>query len=243
MSDRCSKLSWDSEFFGVPIGRVEGDTLTEQEADEAVEWADDNGISCLYFLAGSENEETHRIVAERGFDHVDTRLTFRAHVGRAAPTNFGGDVRDAVEEDLEALESLARVSFTTSRFYADPHFDDEDASELYAVWLRKTVLGELPGRTFVAESEGDPVGFVTCNVEPRGDSNLGTIGLIAVASEAQRLGIGAALMGAVGEHYRYSDVVRAEVVTQERNPAAQGLYERHGYKLVREERWFHRWSD
>ena len=60
----CALLPWDTEFWGVPIGRVEGEELDAERLRAVDAWADANGIACLYFLAGPDAATGH--VAEAG---------------------------------------------------------------------------------------------------------------------------------------------------------------------------------
>lgn len=242
MNDRLEILDWDTEFFDRRIGQITGGTLTDEEGARAIEWATENGVECLYFVADTDHPNTHRVAQNLGFDLVGTRVTFRANVGHSAPTNFPGIVRNAVEADRETLEEIARVSFTSSRFFFDTRFPESKAAELYATWIRKILDGRLPGRVFVAEAEDRPVGFVTCSIEDADDRLTGKIGLLAVAPDARGHGVGSALMSMVGELYRHAGAHRAEVVTQARNESAQRLYQRHGYVVDRTQHWFHWWA-
>src|SRR5271165_3005798 len=72
----CEQLTWDSEFFGINIGRLWGDRLTPERIDAALRWRDEHGIDCLYFLADASDPSTARIAAGVGFRVVDFRCTY-----------------------------------------------------------------------------------------------------------------------------------------------------------------------
>jgi hypothetical protein len=43
----CSYLEWDSNFFGLRIGRIESHRLDPEVLTAATEWAHENQIDCL----------------------------------------------------------------------------------------------------------------------------------------------------------------------------------------------------
>ena len=51
MIDRCRHLSWDSEFFGLRIARLDGARLHPDEVEKIDRWCIAERIDCLYFLA------------------------------------------------------------------------------------------------------------------------------------------------------------------------------------------------
>ena len=60
-------LDWDSEFWGVPIGRVEGGVLNEERLRAVDEWAAENGVECVYFLADSTDASIAHVAEDGGF--------------------------------------------------------------------------------------------------------------------------------------------------------------------------------
>jgi dTDP-4-amino-4,6-dideoxy-D-galactose acyltransferase len=214
-------LEWDSEFFRIPIGRVEVDYFAPDFEHELKPWCAERRIACLYVLGPSDGEAPP----------VDLRVTYEWDVeGGEAPAPV---VRLAVGKDIPALETLARVSHRDSRFYADGRFDKTRCDDLYATWIRRSVEGWADA-VWVAVHDGEPAGYLTCHRQ-------GAIGLVAMAQHARGRGLGRQLMNASKNYFRANGVGRVQVVTQGRNTGARALYESCGFRLEGVRYWYHLW--
>ena len=216
------RLTWDSGFFGMGVGRLHAEALTPEVVSQSYEWCRENRVACLYFL-GPEAAEV-----PPGFRMVDERVTlaWEAHpVSAPSPA-----VRPFAAADLPILEDIARQSHRDSRFYSDSLFDRARCDELYATWIRRSCLG-LADTVLVATWEGFPAGYVACQNE--------AIGLIAVAGSAQGRGLGRQLVTAAQHYFQSRGATRVAVVTQGRNLAARALYERCGFRVAGAQYWYH----
>jgi dTDP-4-amino-4,6-dideoxy-D-galactose acyltransferase len=232
----CEFLSWDSEFFGKRIARVLGENLTASEADRVVAWGKEHALDCIYFLSNLAPEGM-LAAQERGFHAVDIRVQLETLLGSAAEHGAAdARVRPSSPEDLADLREIAGRSHTDSRFYQDGGFSRGKCDELYRVWIENSCRGSAD-RVFVAEDQGRPVGYVTCEVA----GERGKIGLIAVAPSAQGKGLGSALVGTALSWMRNRGLRAASVVTQGRNFRAQRLYQSHGFVTESMYLWFHLW--
>jgi dTDP-4-amino-4,6-dideoxy-D-galactose acyltransferase len=234
------RLTWDTDHFGVPIGRVIGSTVS---ADDVAE-ADQLGLRCLYLLVQAADIRAAAAAEDLDFRVIDERATLsRPLVGHEpAGSDDAGSaaVRPAVAADLVALEPVARTAHVDSRFFADPHFDREAAAMLYVAWLRKSLAGELADIVLVAEDAGAPAGYITGHIDP--DRKTVAIGLFGVAEAARGRGLGSQLLAtllAAATHRRIQSVT---VVTQGANVAAQRVYRAAGLRTIRSELWLHRWA-
>jgi ribosomal protein S18 acetylase RimI-like enzyme len=122
-----------------------------------------------------------------------------------------------------------------SRFRRDGRLPQAKCDQLYELWTRRSLAGELADETLVAWRQDAPVGLVTY----RGHADHGEIGLVGIAETARGCGIGRALLGFA--HRRMSDrgLGRAEVVTQSENEGACRLYRGAGYLPVVEGAYYH----
>ena len=236
MSERepCALLPWDTEFWGVRIGRVEGDVLTREKAASAAEWAHANDVACLTFLSGGDPASAHA-AEEAGFRLMDVRVELTRP---AAGASSGGTIRPFQAADLPALRAIARESHRATRFYADPRFPNERCDDLYDVWLTRSTEG-LAQAVLVADPNGVAAGYVACHADERRGG--GSIGLIAVAETARGQGLGAALVNAAAAWCADSGLEELSVVTQGRGVPALRLYERCGFTVASVGLWFHKW--
>jgi dTDP-4-amino-4,6-dideoxy-D-galactose acyltransferase len=219
----CTPLAWDTEFWGVQIGRG---TLPVQEAHDCAQAL---GLDCLYLLIPiDEMEEAHEAV-RLGFRLTDVRVQFELE-----PRAGHSYTREHEDTDLPVLAELARSSFRGTRFYNDPRFPDWRCDDLYETWTLNSCAGEAT--VFVAEREQRVCGYVTVTEE-------GEVGLIAVAREARQQGVGRDLMVAALDWAFAQGLPLLTVVTQGGNLPAQRLFQGAGARSKTVGLWFHKWFD
>jgi GNAT superfamily N-acetyltransferase len=235
-TEPAALLPWDTEFWGVRIGRVEGDTMTAERAAELEDWAAAHEVACVYFLAG-EDAATAHAAEDAGFRLMDVRVGLAR---AAAPAGVDARVRALGPGDLPALREIARASHGATRFYADPRFPRERCDDLYDVWITRSAEGWAEA-VLVAEHDGSPAAYLSCHAdEARGRAS---IGLFAVAEAARGSGLGAALVEAAVCWAAERGLGEIDVVTQGRSAAALRVYERRGFVVESLGFWFHRWYD
>jgi dTDP-4-amino-4,6-dideoxy-D-galactose acyltransferase len=228
-------LDWDSEFWGAPIGRVEGGVLDQKRLRAVDEWAAANGVACLYFLADSSDASSSHVAEEGGFRLMDLRVELQRPTAGDETT---GELRQATPADVDALRAIARASHGVTRFYADPHFPDDRCDDLYDTWITRSLEGWADG-VLVAEVDGRPVGYVSCHLDPGG--RAGSIGLIAVDEAARGGGVGGTLSRGAVAWCRARGAQEMSVVTQGRNAAALRTFQRAGFLVDSIGLWFHKW--
>jgi len=211
-------LDWDSEFWGAPIGRVEGGVLDQERLRTADEWAAANGVACVYFLADSSDAESAHVAEDGGFRLMDLRVELRRPTAGDETT---GELRPAGAADGDALRAIARASHGVTRLYADPHFPDDRCDDLYDTWITRSLEGWADG-VLVAEVGERPVAYVSCHLDSA--ARAGSIGLIAVDESARDRG-----------------AQEMSVVTQGRNAAALRTFQRAGFLVDSVGLWFHKW--
>lgn len=240
----CKLLTWDSEFFGCRIGRVNRDRLEMADIPRIDEWCRINRVRCLYFLARSNDIVTIRTAECNRFNLVDVRLTFRALVPEPRPATTvtlppGINIRPAEAQDVPALQTLARNGHSGTRFFNDPEFLPDRVKDLYSTWIELDCRGRAQRVLVATSSLGLPVGYVSCVLNP--DCSAAQIGLIGVDESVRGQGVGKSLVLASLEWFQNHSVTEAQVVTQGGNVAAQRLYQACGFKLNSLELWYHKW--
>jgi len=74
-------------------------------------------------------------------------------------------LREACDQDLEKLETIAGSAFQTGRYHLDPLFPRALADKRYRVWVRNALTGRMPGNVLVAEHEGVIAGFLVQRID------------------------------------------------------------------------------
>ena len=144
-------------------------------------------------------------------------------------------IRRAIEADGPALGRLGGMlmrshhAFDPERFMA-PGDDPEAGYE----WFLRTQLAEDHAVVLVAEQGGVVIGYVFAALEPLSWKELrdacGFIHDIAVDEKDRRSGVATALMEAAMAWLRSRGAPRVVLGTAERNPAAQRLFEKLGFR-------------
>ncbi len=150
-------LVWDSEHFGVPIGRVDGHSVSRDD----VARADREGLRCVYLLLDASSGHAIRDAEDMGFRVIDVRLTLTRPLEDVDAAEFMGPVRVARPDDLRRLEPIAAEAHEDSRFFSDERFDRCAARDLYVKWLRGSVVGDLAEFTLSAVDDDEAVGYIT----------------------------------------------------------------------------------
>jgi dTDP-4-amino-4,6-dideoxy-D-galactose acyltransferase len=243
-----STREWDSSFFGVTIGQVTTNSAAADELAETVREADRAAIGCLYFLIDANDQSAIRAAEATGFSLVDIRVTLDRDLPRGLEPALGNPtdlprqegphfVRPARTEDIPRLKELARASHRNTRFHQDQHFDRRRSDELYAIWIERSVAGELADIVWVVDVNGAPCGYLTAKT----DTDGGTIGLVAVDAARRGRGYGDALLRAAVTWAAEGGLSSLSVVTQGRSAAAIRFYQRAGFFTRAVELWYHRW--
>lgn len=239
----CEMLRWDSDFWGFPVARVNGNHLTADRVDAIDQWCAEHQVTCLYFLASFDEPETVQFAEDAGYRLVDTRVTATITPARFAllspPVPGAGlIIRPAVEADLSALQRMAESGFPTTRFFFDRRFPRERCRQLYAHWITESCRGGAE-IVHVADSEVGPLGYLTCHLPSGGER--ARIGLINVAAGARRRGVARELMRESLAWYAQRGVHEVVGVSQGRNIAVQAFNDRVGFITESCQIWYHKW--
>jgi dTDP-4-amino-4,6-dideoxy-D-galactose acyltransferase len=226
------RLAWDSEHFGVSIGRVRVDAGADPEA--VAHAADEARLDCVYLLVPAADAASLARAQHAGFRVIVLRAELERPIGTEADP---GEVRRVRAADEPWLMRLASTAFADARFAADPRFDRERVAALYRRWVARG-LESADRIVLVAPPDH---GFVIAGLDhARG---VGDIELIAVGREMAGAGVGRRLLRAAHALFAESGLSRAVVTTQAGNVAAMRLYEQAGYRTTAMAYWLHRWRD
>lgn len=250
------RLKWDTEHFGINIGRI--NEIIAWGRDYRMELAvkdemlrfmgnkcEKDEIVCVYCRVDINDFSSIHSLESNGFRLIDVLTTccfdFRKnkalqelrHIKRPFTNEI--TVRPCKEGDLNELANIAGTSYIYDRFHSDPKFPKDKSDELHRKWIVNCCKG-LTDEVLVAVSDDKPFGFITCKVK----GAKGVIDMVGVSKDMQKKGIGAMLVNAALEWFEDRvDVV--EVGTQNRNIPGMKLYINAGFMPVAPKLTFHRW--
>jgi dTDP-4-amino-4,6-dideoxy-D-galactose acyltransferase len=236
-------LAWDSEFFGVPVARINATNLNDRELREVLQIARDDSNALIYWFTAPDRYLSSEILSEFQGTLVDRKVAFEAAV-TVSDENWSARSLDLniTEYPLgpanPKLEALAISAGMYSRYKTDPYIPVSWFERLYTTWIQRSTARELADVVLVAgASPIDPVGMITIAA----NRDTASIGLIAVDEAVRGRGVGTSLMEAAHGWMRRQRARTATVVTQMANGSACGLYERCGYRLRDINNCFHFW--
>jgi dTDP-4-amino-4,6-dideoxy-D-galactose acyltransferase len=232
-------LPWDSDFFGVKIGRVIARNLTNDSFANLDSWSRDEDVECIYCLIDADDRVSIRTAESHGFGLVDLRVDLiRPPTISPSPprTKDATSVRKAAETDIDPLKRIARGAHRDSRFYFDERFDSSRVDELFETWIENSCRG-WADLVLVLDIVGIPSGYVTCHR----DGEQARIGLFALAEAARGRGYASVLLAAAIDATRADGALELRVTTQGRNDAAQRMYQRAGFLTESTRLWYHWW--
>ena len=225
------KLDWDSEFFGLQIGRV--DLQTQNDALALAQMHDE--LKRQYKLLHVFSKEGLDFDA-RGTELVDEKVLYSKICENK---EIYPDVM-TYEQPVpnESLYKLALVSGEFSRFRLDKKMPEGSFELLYRKWIENACPREGSNKQiFAYVPDGIARGMIT--VDYQGDH--AQIGLVAVELECQHKGIGTMIMSTLESALYREGVITIDVATQKANKDACRWYEKNGYKVKSVTPIYHWW--
>lgn len=231
---------WETAFFGVKTARIAVTRLDGALLRCILAECRACGVHVVHYLADADDDESVRAAEQAGFHLVDVRLTFEWRASPLPRALSGCTIREYCEDDLPALQEIARTSYRQTRFYYDYHYPRERCDALYVAWITRSCQGGA-ARVIVAECDGVAAGFVTCEIGT--GAAEGIVGLVGVSALARGQGIGSIMITEAQRWFSEQGAQRVTVVTQARNISAQRLYQRCGFVTSAVGFWYHKWLE
>lgn len=235
-------LSWDSDFFGVRVGRVPQPVDSPSMATEILGEFEESDLELLYAWVPLSVSGVLEVLLQRPGSlltdiRAETELSLSGHAAGDLSRD-GLDVREAQAMDLEGMLRIARRCYRgLTRFYRDPGLSDEKCDEFYSIWVARDM--EDPGSLCMVCTEEDRVvGF--CTSSPVGPDSA-RLGLIGVSTEARGRGAGDLLLRGTASFLESRGVRRLTAVTQLASAGAFRMYQRTGFLLVDSAAGVHLW--
>jgi dTDP-4-amino-4,6-dideoxy-D-galactose acyltransferase len=237
MKQQLEQLSWDSNFLGYPVARLQPAATDEASVQALLSEARGRGYRLLYWGIDPADARGALTAQHLGSQLVDQKVTFAMPV-TTAPVALPAGVEPTTNLTTK-LESLAWQAGHQSRYQTDPNFAPDVYKRLYSLWIANSVKGELARETLVFRSApgAEEAGLITLGIkQARVD-----IGLLAVDAQVRGQSIGAVLVEAARQRTHAWGYDTLQVVTQLTNTGACRFYERCGFLTDKVEHIYHVW--
>jgi dTDP-4-amino-4,6-dideoxy-D-galactose acyltransferase len=233
-------LAWDTAHFGMAIGRIAGEVREAGQLAPLLEQARAAGTRLVYYLCAQPFALPAELLDRYGGTRVAGYVRFARSLAPAslpAPAPSFGVALEAYRgaADDAHLLALGVGAGWLSRFRSDRRLPPQKCDELYEIWTKRSILGELADETLVARMGDTFVGLATY----RAHGDFGEIGLVGMAPSVRGRGIGSALLAYAHTRMATRGLARSEVVTQTENEGACRLYRRAGYAPAVEGAYYH----
>lgn len=219
---------------------MEARPIGPEDIEDALSQLRARGVRLAYWPMSAGDLDLRKAAERAGGLLVDEK---RYYGRRCATTQVGKTTSGAAKVGRyrggadESLEDLAIQSGAYSRFAVDSKIGRDRFEQLYRLWIRKSISGDLADAVLVAGSSSRPKGMITV----RAENACGEIGLVAVASEEHGRGIGEQLVSVAQSWFEQEACDHVVVVTQGANEPACKLYEKCGFQCEKTEDFFHFW--
>lgn len=226
------RLNWDSDFFGLRIGRACISSVEESEALMAQKDLAKEDYDLVYVFGNQRvgfSAENAKLVDEKVVYVLNDPFC-----GKSDPNVIVWDANKGVSDDLL---HLALLSGKYSRFRLDKGFPLGSYERLYSRWIEQSVNRVIASEVFCYMVEDVPRGMVTLDRE----EGVGTIGLVAIHEDFQHQGIGTAMMRHVIQYTETKRCMKLSVATQFENTPACRLYGKNGFVVESVTNVWHWW--
>ena len=225
-------LQWDSDFFGLRIGRA--DILSTEDS---------------LFLAARREELKQQFELLYVFD--PNNIGFNANGARlvdekilySKPCEPRKQYDDIVffkqVKPTEDLHRLALVSGGYSRFKLDERLPQGSYERLYTRWIENACPKEGTNKQILTFLDINSIAKGLITIDYQGE--LGHIGLVAVDTDCQHQGIGGKIMSTLDGYLFDLGVKTLEVPTQKANTDACRWYEKNGFTVQSRTQIYHWW--
>lgn len=228
-------LSWESEFFGFPNGR-----LVQDPDAPAITAGELDAFQVVQAKVAADCPQQVDALAALGFrlveGEIDLSVRLTASGGAMSLGDVAAGVRPADPGDIPALRRMASAAFTLSRF-REPWYAVADNRRFYALWAENAVLGRFDHRCLVIGRPDALKGMVTLRDLDEGQVR---IGLLAVDPAFGGQGYGRLLFQAALAWCRHHRRQCLRVATQTGNVAALRLYIACGANIESAAYWLYR---
>ena len=225
-------LQWDSDFFGLRIGRVDLQT----KADAFALLSQHETLKQQYDLLYIFDVNAVEFAAE-GARLVDEKILYSKP---CEPRKQYAEVSFYTEQKpSDDLYRLALVSGGYSRFKLDERLPKGSFKRLYNRWIENACPKEGTNKQILLfKDEHDIVrGMITIDYQ----AELGHVGLVAVDTNVQHQGIGGKIMSTLDGWLFERGIKNIEVPTQKANINACRWYEKNGFVPKSKTPVYHWW--
>ena len=228
-------LEWDSNFLGFRVGSIS--QLNTETLEQALENAKSEKYKLIYLFAAADCFVPTDFLQKYNGILVDRKVLYVHELSDQVITNYDQTNLYTSPEVSDDLLQLAYESGKYSRFKLDKNFAPEVFADMYKLWIKNSVNGQIADRIYVVEQDNKITAMVTLKEK----SEALHIGLIATSAESQGQGYGKQLINRTKQTAIELGLKYIEVPTQYDNNQACHFYKACGFQIKSITNIYHFW--
>lgn len=234
---------WDSEHFGIKIGRYSAHTLEDICSD--IKQAKTDGYELLIARIPTDCLDIVNKLERHGFRVKDTLVRYRISLEdiNFLERNVGLKIRTAAFDDIDILKEIASKTFKNymGHFHADESLSKEKCDELYIKWAVNSITDKkIADEVLIAENDTYMLGFAAMKVVLHEESD---VVLTGTASEARHRGVYSELMKEAINRSKTKKLKYISTGTQVNNYIVQNVWMKLGAKIFDSYYTLHLWLE
>ena len=227
-----SYLQWDSNFFGLRIGKAEIYSVDDIENLQSMELELRSQYDLIYIFNYTNKKVDFATL-------VDIKVDYAKVV---QPKEYNINVYSYENNSCtEQLYKLSLISGQYSRYNLDKKFPVGSYETLYRRWIEQSVCKNLADDVLVYTANSIECGMVTYRINK--EENTARIGLVAVDDAIQGKGIGSSLVSSLENLLNKQGIDKLYVSTQEDNMKACKWYDKNGFSIDSKVEIYHWWMN
>ena len=228
-------LSWDSNFFGKKTGKIVCNDSSE--LPNLLNKAKHENYKLIYVFGNENFYVENEVIKQYNGTLVDRKVVYHKRINTTGFLPLTEQIEYYNGNLTKELEELTYLSGRFSRFNLDDNFRKNDFYQMYQIWIKNSLSGQIADFVLVLKENEQIKGMVTLKISGK----IGQIGLIAVSPETQGKGYGTMLIKACENKLLTKDIFQLEVSTQKDNVQACNFYEKCGFKIKEITNIYHFW--
>ena len=230
-------LPWDTNFFGFKVGMI--NLLTEPDWDKLNKELRSvvDQYKLIYFITAENLKIPEIILNNYNGNFINQRILYQKKLEKL-DYNFPDYIAEYKSKILTPeFASLALVSGTYSRFKIDVNIPPGKFEELYHLWIKNSLSGEIADGIIISNHKEK----VTAMVTYKNTRSTCNIGLIAVDTSQQGKGTGKHLIKKTEDQAVKMGLSQIRVTTQSNNVQACLFYEKLRFTPIEISNYYHFW--
>lgn len=229
-------LEWDTNYFGINSAKVSLKGVVDESGQKEILNFCDNFDFITISNFGNVRENNYWIGNKTNAFLTDINIQFLKVLTNRIKYKDADTYIDNYLVRNDQILSIAKTSFTYSRFFNDPMLPREKVERIYHHWTECAFDQE--NKFFaISEREGNIAGYLLFSIT----EDTSVIELIAVDKKYQRQNVGRSLMLSMESFVMHRGITKVKVGTQINNISAAQFYSLMGFKYVNCGSIYHLW--